>query len=220
MTRTTAVALATLYLTGCMWASPLKLRTEYTASADSQPATPRQVRQVRVLDEVPTDARVLGTYFIEADHGFFHNYRSEWRNPYCGAQRPLVFLTLFLFEIFPTYWPCYKHSHDPIEELQAAAMRVARKHGGDAIHIHYEDLEDDEAKSVRGTVLALSPDSEPSPSLEGERRIEAQATHPIGVSDQIRQALEPAPEGVVEGRVEQHREEARGGGIDGGGFGT
>lgn len=153
--RVLVVVIAAWLLGGCMWASPLKLRSEYTAQRPSPPPVPDNAPGILVVTKVPTGAQVLGEYFIEADHGFFHNYESEWRNPYCGSQRPLVFLTLFVFELFPTYWPCYKHSHYPVSKLEAAAVELARKRGGNAVLVRYEDRDDNEAKSVSGSILAI-----------------------------------------------------------------
>jgi hypothetical protein len=159
--KTLILALATFALGGCA-STPLELRADYAEAAEPQAApvaTSWQAQpaatEVRKLETVPHGSRVLGEYSIGADTGFFHNYESDWRDSYCGAQRPLVFATLVLFELFPTYWPCYKDSHYPIPKLEAAAKDLARKHGGNAVVVRFGGVEGDTAKEVSGYVVAL-----------------------------------------------------------------
>ena len=138
-TRILVALLSAIFIGGCA-TTPLKLEAEYVAAK-----TPAE-----------TGREILGEYKVSADDGFFHNYESEWRNGYCGAQRPLVFATLFLFEVFPTYWACYKDSHYPIAKLDAAAEKLAAKKGGRAVVVSYEDREGDTAKSVSGYIVRAS----------------------------------------------------------------
>jgi hypothetical protein len=79
---------------------------------------------------------VLGKVSAKPANDFFYPYREHWRRPLCYPQKVLVVATLFIWNIVPTYWPCFVTigtENDRRDRIIEAMKRATKSMGGNMV---------------------------------------------------------------------------------------
>lgn len=104
--------------------------------------------------------QILGSFSLGASWGAFPDYKQSWRKYVCYWQEPLVWVTLAVWYLVPTYYPCYTTSMRPKEEIIAEVKRLTGIAGGDLAVIQYGGVDPEEpslASSAGGFIIKLDP---------------------------------------------------------------
>jgi hypothetical protein len=103
--------------------------------------------------------QILGKFSIGPDHGAFPEYRQGWRKGVCYWQQPLVWVSLTLWMMVPTYYPCFTTGLNPKQTIIDEVKRLAQVAGGDLAVISYFGVSMDarEARGAAGFILKIDP---------------------------------------------------------------
>jgi hypothetical protein len=153
-----------------------------------EPATPRP--EVKVLvDTVPVGLslkdntlsvedgapyELVGKFAIGTKGGLFPDYKDGWRKGLCYPQTPLVLLTLMVWAVVPTYWPCFASGSMSRTDAIDAAKTLAWSAGANLVLLSYAGTGDEVAGGmgflVKTDLTAFDPkqvrpkDAKPSPA--------------------------------------------------------
>lgn len=76
---------------------------------------------------------ILGRFKLVPDIGVFPNYEAGWKKPVCYPQRVLGIITLGIWMLVPTSYPCNTFVHRPTEYWIDYAKAAAVNAGGDLV---------------------------------------------------------------------------------------
>jgi hypothetical protein len=82
-----------------------------------------------ILGEVHTETNGEFAIGIANAHGvplYFYPYSEDegWKNPFCHIQVPLAWVTLAIWTLVPTYWPCRTLDSNGADDVDARKMRI------------------------------------------------------------------------------------------------
>lgn len=101
--------------------------------------------------------QIIGKFKMGPDMGIFPAYTEGWRKGVCYWQQPLVLVTLFIWVLVPTYYPCYVTGAVDKADMVDALKRVAYEAGGDLVIATYVGENQDRATSAVGFILRADP---------------------------------------------------------------
>ncbi|MCH2108519.1 MAG: med21 domain-containing protein [Polyangiaceae bacterium] len=148
-----------------------EIRQEFQAQVKDD--TIRKDRQIIVLiDTLPSgfnlsdgvvgvddgwDHEVLGKFSISNfdTHLRFSNYKDGWRKGLCYPQVPLQWLTLTLWTLVPTDYPCHPLISAKKTSVIQDVRALVHAAGGDAAIISYRGQGDDRAVGAGGFIIRL-----------------------------------------------------------------
>ena len=90
----------------------------------------------------------------------FADYEDGWRKVLCYPQIPLVWLTLSIWPLVPTFYPCYGSVTQRREKLLDDVKRITQAAQGDVAIVSFglsPNLDPEEAFGAAGYILRLDP---------------------------------------------------------------
>jgi hypothetical protein len=101
--------------------------------------------------------QILGRFNLKGDAGFFPGYEAGWKGPVCYPQRVLALLTLGVWMLVPTSYPCNVSDRREKEYWIDQAKQAAASAGGDLVLGHYLAEGKEDAWGIEGFVLKADP---------------------------------------------------------------
>ena len=116
-----------------------------------------------IINESGYDHKLLGQIYLSNSRsgdiplGFSHQYRTGWRNPYCKAQVPLIWVTAMIWAIIvPLNYPCRVGASTKAEILEDVKVITAAA-GGDMAIVSYINWGQKDVFGAIGYIIKMDP---------------------------------------------------------------